>query len=147
MFCYVLLPNFLLDFNSFCWLNKEGMNAKENMHEVRFPNIYILSHIFFYIVPLLYYPINYCFGNKSSRNFKGQTNSQYHVCNALWWNQRLSMNLFIWILYYLRLKDLFKTTQSVAPLIIHGKWKVFAGLQIHPKTILTRTNKARKARR
>ena len=26
------------------------MNAKENMHEVRFPNIYILSHIY-YIVP------------------------------------------------------------------------------------------------
>ena len=28
------------------------MNAKENMHEVRFPNIYILSHIIYYIVPL-----------------------------------------------------------------------------------------------
>ena len=52
MFCYVLLSNFLLDLYSFCWLNKEGMNAKENMHEVRFPNIYILSHIIYYIVPL-----------------------------------------------------------------------------------------------
>ena len=57
------------------------------------------------------------------------------------------MNLFIWIFYYFRLKDLFKTTQFLVLLIIHGKWKVFAGLQIHPKTILTRTNKARKARR
>ena len=28
------------------------MNATENMHEVRFPNIYILSHIIYYI-PLL----------------------------------------------------------------------------------------------
>ena len=28
------------------------MNAKENMHEVRSPNIYILSHIIYYIVPL-----------------------------------------------------------------------------------------------
>ena len=28
------------------------MNAKENMHEVRFRNIYILSHIISYIVPL-----------------------------------------------------------------------------------------------
>ena len=33
------------------------------------------------------------------------------------------------------------------PLIIHGKWKAFAGLQIHPKTTLTRKNKRRKARR
>ena len=28
------------------------MNAKEKMHEVRFPSIYILSHIIYYIVPL-----------------------------------------------------------------------------------------------
>ena len=28
------------------------MNAKENMHEVRFPYIYILSHIINFIVPL-----------------------------------------------------------------------------------------------
>ena len=28
------------------------MNVKENIHEVRFPNIYILSHIIYYIVPL-----------------------------------------------------------------------------------------------
>ena len=28
------------------------MNAKENMHEVRFLNIYILSHIIYYIIPL-----------------------------------------------------------------------------------------------
>ena len=28
------------------------MIAKENMHEGRFPNIYILSHIIYYIVPL-----------------------------------------------------------------------------------------------
>ena len=31
------------------------------------------------------------------------------------------------------------------PLIALGKWKVFAGLQIHAKTILTHTNKAGKA--
>ena len=30
----------------------KGMNAKENMHEVRFPSIYILSHVIYYIVPL-----------------------------------------------------------------------------------------------
>ena len=48
------------------------------------------------------------------------------------------MNLFIGNFYYFRSKDLVKTTQFVASLIIHGKWKVFAGLQIHPKTILTR---------
>ena len=29
-----------------------GMIAKENMHEGKFPNIYILSHIIYYIVPL-----------------------------------------------------------------------------------------------
>ena len=28
------------------------MNAKENIHEVRFPNTYILSHIIYYVVPL-----------------------------------------------------------------------------------------------
>ena len=28
------------------------MNVKENIHEVRFSNIYILSHIIYYIVPL-----------------------------------------------------------------------------------------------
>ena len=28
------------------------MNTKEKMHEVRFPNIYILPHIIHYIVPL-----------------------------------------------------------------------------------------------
>ena len=29
------------------------MNAIENMHEVRFLNIYILSHIIYYILPLI----------------------------------------------------------------------------------------------
>ena len=38
-----------------------------------------------------------------------------------------------------------KTAQFVVPLIALGKWKVFAGLQIHAKTILTHTNKAGKA--
>ena len=28
------------------------MNVVENMHEVRFPNIYILSHIIYHISPL-----------------------------------------------------------------------------------------------
>ena len=28
------------------------MNAIENMHKVRFPNIYIISHIDYYIHPL-----------------------------------------------------------------------------------------------
>ena len=28
------------------------MNAIENMHEVRFPNIYILLHIIYFILPL-----------------------------------------------------------------------------------------------
>ena len=37
---------------------------------------------------------NYFFGNKSSRFFKGQTNSQYHICNALRWYQRLKYNFF-----------------------------------------------------
>ena len=27
------------------------MNTKKNMHEVRFPNVYILSSIIYYIVP------------------------------------------------------------------------------------------------
>ena len=69
MFRCVLLSNFLLDFYSFCWLNKEGMNAKENMHEVRFPNIYILSHIIYHVVPLT---IIIVLAIKSSRFFKGQ---------------------------------------------------------------------------
>ena len=34
-----------------------------------------------------------------------------------------------------------KSVQFVKALIVLGKWKVFAGLQIHPKTILTRINK------
>ena len=29
------------------------MTAKENVHDVRFPNIYILSHIIYYFVPLI----------------------------------------------------------------------------------------------
>ena len=33
-------------------LRQLSMNAIENMHEVRFPNIYILSHIIYYILPL-----------------------------------------------------------------------------------------------
>ena len=28
------------------------MNAKENMHEERFTNIYIITHIIYYIIPL-----------------------------------------------------------------------------------------------
>ena len=28
------------------------MNPKQNVHEVIFPNIYILSHIIYFIVPL-----------------------------------------------------------------------------------------------
>ena len=72
MVCYVLLYNFLLDLYSFCWLNKVfalirfeficdslyglarslGINAKESLHELRFPNIYIIPHIIYFIVPL-----------------------------------------------------------------------------------------------
>ena len=55
------------------------MNAKENMHEVRLPNIYMLSHIIYYIVPLTML----FFGNKSSRFFKDQTNSKQQIFNAL----------------------------------------------------------------
>ena len=40
-----------------------------------------------------------------------------------------------------------KTAQFVVPFIVLGKWKIFVRLQIHPKTILTRTSKARKGRR
>ena len=47
-----------------------------------------------------------------------------------------------------------KTAQFVVRLIVLGKWKVSAGLQIHPKNTLRRTNgrrkrekKARKARK
>ena len=40
-----------------------------------------------------------------------------------------------------------KAAQFVVPLIIHGKRKVLAGLQIHPKKILTRKNNAHKARK
>ena len=29
-----------------------GMNAIESMHEVRFPNIYVLSSIIYYVFPL-----------------------------------------------------------------------------------------------
>ena len=39
-----------------------------------------------------------------------------------------------------------KTARFVVSLIVLGKWKVTAGLQIHPRKILRRTNKARKAR-
>ena len=39
-----------------------------------------------------------------------------------------------------------KTAQFVVSLIILGKWYDFAGIKIHPKTILTYTNKAHKAR-
>ena len=59
-----------------------GMNDKENMHEVRFPNVYTLSHVIYYIVPLTL--MFSCFRNENSRFFKGQTNSQYYICNALW---------------------------------------------------------------
>ena len=31
-----------------------------------------------------------------------------------------------------------KTVQFAVPLIAIGKWKVFAGLQIHPRKILSR---------
>ena len=36
-----------------------------------------------------------------------------------------------------------KTARFVAPLIELEKWKVFGGLQIHPKVILRRSNKVR----
>ena len=39
-----------------------------------------------------------------------------------------------------------KTARFVVPLIVLEKWKVTAGLQIHTKMILRRTNKAYKAR-
>ena len=51
------------------------MIAKGNMHEVRFPNVYILSHIIYYI--------NCCFDNKNSWFFKGQAISKFKICNAL----------------------------------------------------------------
>ena len=35
-----------------------------------------------------------------------------------------------------------RTARFVVPLIVFGNWKFFAGLQIHPKKILMRTNKA-----
>ena len=57
------------------------MNAKENIHEVRFPNIYILSHIIYYIVPLTIIIISTI---NAVDFFKGQTNSKYQICNALW---------------------------------------------------------------
>ena len=38
-----------------------------------------------------------------------------------------------------------KTPRFVVPLIAFRKWKVFAGLKIHPKKILTPTNKAQRA--
>ena len=37
-----------------------------------------------------------------------------------------------------------KTTMFVVPLIVLRKWKIFARLQIHPKKIEGRKNKARK---
>ena len=40
-----------------------------------------------------------------------------------------------------------KPAQFVVPLIVLVKWKVFAGLQIHPKKILTHAIKVHKARR
>ena len=40
---------------------------------------------------------------------------------------------------------LIKTARFVVPLIFFEKWKVSAGLQIHPKKIKRRTNKALKA--
>ena len=49
------------------------MNAIENMHEVRFPNIYIISHVIYDILPST---IIVDFGNKSSRFFEGQTEFQ-----------------------------------------------------------------------
>ena len=38
-----------------------------------------------------------------------------------------------------------KTARFVASLTVHGKLEVYAGLQIYPKKILRRTNKAYKA--
>ena len=38
-----------------------------------------------------------------------------------------------------------RPTRFVAPLIILGKWEVFAGLQIYPKKILRRANEGCKA--
>ena len=44
------LYSFLLIFHDLA--RGQGMNPKENMHEVRLPNIYILSRTMYYVVPL-----------------------------------------------------------------------------------------------
>ena len=53
------------------------MNVIGNMHEVRFPNISILSHVVCYIPPLT---IIIALALKAV----GQTEFPQHICNALW---------------------------------------------------------------
>ena len=57
------------------------MNAKKNMYEVIFPNIYITSHIIYYIVPLT---IIIVLAIKAAGFSKGQANLKYRIYNALW---------------------------------------------------------------
>ena len=146
------------------------MNAIEDMHEVRFSNIYILSHISYYIHPLT---IIIALAIKTVEVFAIQ------YCNIKDW---------IWffiLIFYFRLKSLFlhvwrdekknmktlnsfhilnilqkffplktfhgcflthtKTARFVQPLIVLGRWGVSGELQTYPKNVLKYTNKTCKA--
>ena len=57
------------------------MNVKKSMYEVIFPDIYITSHIIYYIVPLT---IIIVLAIKAAGFSKGQANLKYRIYNALW---------------------------------------------------------------
>ena len=148
------------------------MNAIENMHVVRFPNVYILSDIIYFIHPLT--------------TIIDLAIKTLVFLQCIMVISKIKNEFFlIWIFFYFRLKNLLlhvwrdekkntktlnlfhvlnmlkntpplkkfhdcflthiKTARFVAFLIVPGKWGVSAGLQIYPKKILRRTNKVCKA--
>ena len=65
------------------------MNTIRNMHEVIFPNIYILLDIIYYMVRL----VRIIALAVITVGFKGQTNTLQHFCSALCYHQKYTFFL------------------------------------------------------
>ena len=94
--------------HSFCLLNKECLNVTENVHEVSFPNIYVLSHIIYYNVPL--------------------TTIIALAIKAVGFSMVTQIVSTIFAMHYDDIKDFLLIFLFEFFIISdHGKWKAFAG--------------------
>ena len=95
---------FELTYNPLHGLTKQlSMNTIKNMHKVRFPNIYILIHIIYYVLSLT---INIVLTIKGV-GFSMVRQNLSNIFAMHYGNMKdLNMNLFIWISFYCRLKKI-----------------------------------------